>query len=182
MAYMLESPLKGATAFDRHEADAVWERLQEQALRGYRAGNTAAAYRAWAKALDVAERHFKRGDPRLAASYTNQAFSLMRQRQAFQAQKHLETAAHCWEDSWRWIPLMMPPHIDDQIQETQYNQTAQREFHAFVERGRSITETLARDGRLPTGGLEDWLEHRPKSMCDLRKLVAAVFLIVSQER
>ncbi|MGI9451184.1 MAG: hypothetical protein ACR2QH_11190 [Geminicoccaceae bacterium] len=179
---MLESTHKDAPTFDRHESDAVWERLQEQALRGYRAGNAAAAYHGWAKALDVARRHFKRGDPRLAASYTNQAFSLMRQRQAFQAQQHLETAALCWEDSWRWIPLMMPPHIDDQIQETQYNQTTQKEFHAFIERGRSITETMARDGCLPAGGLEDWLQHKPTSMCDLRKLVAAVFLIVSHER
>ncbi|MGI9492638.1 MAG: hypothetical protein ACR2QF_09595 [Geminicoccaceae bacterium] len=182
MAYMLDSTTKDAPAFDRHEANAIWERLQEQALRGYRARNTAAAHHGWAKALDVAKRHFSRGDPRLATSYTNMAFSLLREQQIYQAQRHFETAVLCWEDSWRWIPLMVPPHIDDQIQETQYNEATQKEFYAFIERGRSITKTLARAQRLPIGGLEDWLEQKPKSMCDLRKLTAAVFLIVSQER
>lgn len=181
LAYMLESTLKDTPAFDRHESDAIWERLQEQALRSYRAGNIIVAKNGWAKAFDTAKRHFRRGDPRLATSYTNQAFSLIRQQQIYQAQRHLEQAMYGWEDSWRWVPLMLPPRIGDKIQETQYNEATQREFYAFIKRGRSITETLSRERRLPTGGLEDWTEHKPKSMCDLRKLISSVFLIVSQK-
>ena len=179
MAYMLECARQHAPASDRHQSDAVWERLQEQALRAYRAGNTMAARNGWLKAFEIAKRHFERGDPRLATSYTNQAFSLIRQNQTFQAQQHIDLALQAWEDSWRWIPLMAPPRLDQSIQETYYNDATQREFYAFVKRGQSITDTLALHRILPTGGLEEWLEHKPKSMCDLRKLISAVFLIVS---
>jgi len=181
LPYVLESTLQDAPAFDRHESDAIWERLQEQALRSYRAGDIIAAKKSWDKAFDVAKRHFRRGDPRLATSYTNRAFSLIRQQQTYQAQRHLELAMQGWDDGWCWVPLMVPPRTGSQIQKTHYNETTQKEFYAFIKRGRSITQSLARERRLPTGGIENWLEHKPKSMCDVRKLISSVFLIVSKK-
>lgn len=179
--YTLESPPRDARTFDRHESDAVWERMQEQALRAFRNGKTAAAMSGWAKALDLANCHFQRGDPRLAASLTNQAFSLLRRQQIYQAQRLFDQATRCWEESWRWVPLMVPQRIAGETDDCRYHETAEKEFYGLIKYGQSITETLAREQCLPTGGLEHWIEHKPKSMCDLRKLISAVFLIASQK-
>ena len=54
-------------------ADLAWERAQEQAAIAYRAGDPITPTRLWATALDIARKHFQRGDPRLASSLTNNA-------------------------------------------------------------------------------------------------------------
>ena len=166
-------------SFDKKEADAVWERMQEQALRAFRAGRAAEAKAGWARALEIAKQHFEWGDPRLATSYTNQAFSLIGEQRLHQAEPLFQTAIRCWDDSWRWVPLMTPPGTRGQTDEISYDKAAQKEFYDFIKRGQSITETLQHDRRPPMGGLEDWNQHRPKTMCDVRKLIASVFLIVS---
>lgn len=168
-------------AFDQNEADTAWEHTEEQALRAFRAGETVLAKNGWARALDIATRHFKRGDPRIAASYTNQAFSLLRQQQSHQAKQLFDNAVRCWEDSWRWVPLMVPPRIGDRIEEAQYSAAVQKEFYALITCGQSITETLAREQHPPIGSLEDWRACKPRTMCDERKLMSAVFLIVSKK-
>ena len=87
-------------------ADLAWERFQEQAAIAFRAGDPINPPRLWAAALDIAERHFGRGDPRLASSLTNQALAIRRRRLDYQAQKLFREALDVWDDSWRWIHLM----------------------------------------------------------------------------
>ena len=87
-------------------ADLAWERFQEQAAIAFRAGDPINPPRLWAAALDIAERHFGRGDPRLASSLTNQALAMRRRRVDYQAQKLFREALDVWDDSWRWIHLM----------------------------------------------------------------------------
>ncbi len=181
MTCLIETARNDLLAFDQSQADATWEWTQEQALRAFRARGVGAAKSSWARALKIAKDHFERGDPRIAASCTNQAFALIRQKQIHQGTRLLDEALRCWEDSWCWVPLMVPPRLGDQIEDSHYNEATRKKFYAFIKHGRSITETLARDHRLPTGGLEDWLEHKPKTMSDVRKLVASVFLIASEK-
>jgi hypothetical protein len=166
-------------AFDQNTIDATWERLQEQALQAFQHGNPAKAQLCWARALDIAERHFGQGDPRLAASRSNQAFSLRRQQQIHGANTLFEQAQLAWEDSWRWIPLMMPAGQAGREDAAQYDEMAQRKFYDIIKRGQSITETLRWDERLPTGSQEAWLAIKPAAMTDVRKLMAAVWLMVS---
>lgn len=176
---------KAATAErTKHDAnqgnvDATWERVQERALKAFRGGDQAAAINGWTKAFDIAKQRFTRGDPRLAASYTNQAFALIRQNQLHRATLLLADAVRCWEDSWRWVPLMQPLPADGQREENRFDEATQQEFYDFIKKGQAITETLAAERKLPLGGLEDWERHQPPTMCDVRKLVAAVFLMAS---
>ncbi len=172
-----------AATFDA--ADLAWERCQEQAAIAFRAGHAVAASRLWAEALTIAEKHFGRGDPRLATSLTNQALVMRRRRDDFQARRLFEDALIVWADSWRWILLMTPthpaavPHAAQSDQLEIYDPTARAYFNALAERGRAATERLERADRLPVEGLAEWLELKPKRLSDLRKLLAAVLLIAS---
>ena len=157
-------------------ADLVWEQGQETALRGYRAGDVRLAARHWRRALAVAQEHFAPDDPRLAASLTNYGLLLRRQGQHFQAGRHFRDALDVWDRAWRWISLMTPPGQPDVC----YDDATQAEFRALVELGRAATLMIEARGELPRGRLERWLAECPKRGGDLRKLLAAVFLIASQ--
>jgi hypothetical protein len=164
-------------------ADLAWERCQEQAALAYRGGNIIAASRLWAEALEIATRHFGRGDPRLAASLTNQALMMRRRGEILQARRLFEGAFVVWADSWRWILLMTPGHPSRPRRSAQsdqleiYDSTARAYFTALVERGRAATEQLERYDEPPREGLAEWLDLKPKRLSDLRKLLAAVLLI-----
>jgi len=164
-------------------ADFAWERCQEQAAVAYRTGDTPTASRLWAEGLEIARKHFGRGDPRLAASLTNQALVMRRRRQDYQAKRLFEDAFLVWADSWRWILLMTPGHPGSQPQAAHsdqleiYDETARAYFMALAERGRLATARLEHYDELPKDGLADWLELKPKRLSDLRKLLAAVLLI-----
>jgi hypothetical protein len=89
-------------------ADLAWERCQEQAAIAFRAGDPITTTRLWTAGLEIAEKYFRRGDPRLASSLTNQALVMRRRRQDYQAKKLFRDALDVWDDSWRWIHLMTP--------------------------------------------------------------------------
>jgi hypothetical protein len=173
----------GTAAASFAAADFAWERCQEQAALAFRTGDTVSARRLWAEALTIAIKHFGRGDPRLAASLTNQALVMRRRRQDYQAKRLFEDAFAVWADSWRWILLMTPGHpgaLPRSAQSDQleiYDPTARAYFTALAERGRAATERLERYDELPKEGLAEWLELKPKRLSDLRKLLAAVLLI-----
>ena len=176
-----DHPATAAASFAA--ADLAWERCQEQAALAYRGGDAVAASRLWAEALDIATKHFDRGDPRLAASLTNQALVMRRRRQDFQAKRLFEDAFLVWADCWRWILLMTPghpadlPHAAHSDQLEIYDATARAYFTALAARGRAATARLERYDELPQEGLAEWLELKPKRLSDLRKLLAAVLLI-----
>jgi hypothetical protein len=161
----------------------AWERCAERAALAYRTGDPSVSSRLWAEALEIADQHFARGDPRLATSLTNQALVMRRRRQDYQAQQLFERALAVWDDCWRWVYLMTPGHpwIDQkQVQSDQlavYDESARTYFSALTERGRKATATLERYDELPEGGLDEWLEIKPRRPSDLRKLLAAVLLI-----
>lgn len=167
---------------DRGRVDATWERTQEQAMQAFYAGDAGKARMGWAKALEIAERHFERGDPRLAASLTNHAFALLRRSQIHQANSYFQRALGAWEDSWRWVPCMTPSAGPGETDVKPYDRETQDIFYALIRRGRTITETLATEHRLSPAEGDDWATVKPKGMTDVRRLFSAVFLIPTARR
>lgn len=178
MTLVINTVQKSMSAFDQNRADAVWERTQEQALRIFQTRGIGRARPIWTKATQIAKSQFEWGDPRIAASCANQAFSMIRQKDMHQGQLLFDESLRCWKDSWRWVSLMEPPHLGGQFEKSQFTGKARQSFYALIQRGQAMTEALARN-QLATGGFEDWQEHKPKTMCDVRRLVAAIFLIAS---
>ncbi len=160
---------------DRNLIDVTWERAQEQAMHAFKRGDAAAARAGWSKALDIAERHFERGDPRLAASLSNHGFALMRQNSHQQATLCFQRAITAWEESWRWVPWMAPSSAEGEA--APYDRATQDAFYALIEQGKAVTETLCRERRLPEAVGDDWAAVKPKGMTDIRRLFAAVFLL-----
>jgi hypothetical protein len=160
-------------------ADLVWERLQEQAALAYRAGDALSAARAWEQTLAIAREHFGRGDPRLAASLTNQALVMRRRRQEWQAKQMFEEAFTVWAESWRWIHLMTPSRRATPQRERLevYEPAARACFTALADRGCAATAWLERHDELLDDGLADWFAIKPRRFSDLRRLLAAVLLI-----
>ncbi|MDH3658713.1 MAG: tetratricopeptide repeat protein [Alphaproteobacteria bacterium] len=177
MATTIDAVHHRALAADRNRVDLAWEHAQEQAMHAFRNGNATAAMTNWAKALEIAERHFERGDPRLAASLSNQAFALLRQDQIHQANLCFQRAVDAWEDSWRWIPLMTPSAGQDEVEPKPYDQGTQAAFYDLIRQGKAVTKTLWQENRLPETVGDDWLAVKPKGMNDIRRLFSAVFLL-----
>lgn len=167
-------------------ADLAWERAQEQAAIAWRAGDPITPTRLWAAALDIAEKRFGRGDPRLASSLTNNALVMRRRRQDYQAKRMFQDALEAWDDSWRWIHLMTPDRAPDGARRSDhldiYGRDARAWFNALARQGRAATMALERHDRLPASGLDEWFEIKPKRMSDLRKLLGAVLLIAPRPR
>lgn len=157
--------------------DLAWERCQEQAIQAFRAGDAVSARTNWAKGLEIAERHFERGDPRIAASLSNHAFALVRREQIHQANTCFSQAMIAWEDSWRWIPWMTPSTEPGESEAAPYDQTTQESFYALIRRGQGITEMLWRENQLSKEEGDDWSKVKPKTMNDIRRLFSAVFLM-----
>ena len=177
MATRLDAVQCRPITVEQNRVDITWERVQEQAMQAYKARNAAGARASWAKALDIAERHFERGDPRLAASLSNHGFALMRQGLVHQANVYLRRSITAWEESWCWVPWMTPSTAPSDDEPTPYDQTTQDAFYALVNQGKSITETLLRERRLPEMASDDWNMVKPKRMNDVRRLFSAVFLM-----
>lgn len=166
-------------------ADLAWERCMEQAIEAFRTRRVGQTQDLLARGLEIAEQHFDRGDPRLAASLTNQAFVMRQRGQVFQAKRRFKEALQAWDETWRWILLMTPsgaprPECADYHHPGLYDQDTRTYFTALVAYGRATTAQLERYDLLPSDGLEQWFEMKPRGLTDLRKLLAAVFLIVSR--
>ena len=176
----------GAARAVASAADLAWERYQEQAAIAYRAGDPITPSRLWAAALEIAEKHFGRGDPRLATSLTNHALVMRRRRHDYQAQKLFRGALDVWDDSWRWIHLMTPDRTRSETRRTDYldiyEPDARAWFNALARQGRAATMALERYDEPLANGLDEWFAIKPNRMGDLRRLLGAVLLIAPKPR
>jgi hypothetical protein len=167
-------------------ADLAWERSQEQAAIAFRAGDPINPPRLWATALDIAEKQFGRGDPRLASSLTNQALAMRRRREDYQAQKLFREALDVWDDSWRWIHLMTSGRPGNRARRSDhldvYGRDARAWFNALARQGRAATVALERHDEPLARGLDEWFALKPSRMGDLRRLLGAVLLIAPKPR
>lgn len=169
-------PRRRAPAERFDAVDLAWEQEQESAARAFLAGAGGTAARHWLRALAIAHEQFDGFDPRLATSLTNCGLVRRRAGDRYQSDRHFREALLVWDGGWRWIALMSPPGCPDRC----YDEAAQAQFKALLEQGRAITAAIERYDRLPAWGLGRWLVERPSRPCDLRKLLAAVFLIASR--
>lgn len=155
------------------ECDLVWEQCQEQAALAARDGDRSMPPRLWARALEIAEHWFERGDPRLATSLTNRALVLRRRGQVPQAEQMFAHALKVWDEGWRWIGGLAAPSGG------RYDHEARAAFAALIRQGRAATAALEHYDPLSGDRLALWFELRPRRLCDLRKLLGAVLLIAS---
>lgn len=159
-------------------SDTLWELYQEQAATAFRAGESIAPAQHWERALELAERSFPRGDPRLATSLANQAFVLRRRCQMYPAMHLLYRAVEVWDDCWRWLEVMAPPEPAEQACLRLEGETPQAALTKLAARGRAATMAMLRHQTPDEDPFPLWLELRPEEYDDLRKLLAAVLLIV----
>lgn len=162
---------------EQRQAEMAWERAQEQGMQAFRAGRSSEAFAHWAKGLEIAERHFERGDPRLAASFTNRGYALLRQDHIHQANTYFESAMAAWDDSWRWVPWMTPSPEPGGNRPEPYDHVTQQAFYGLIQRGRAVTEAIWQDHKVPEAFGDDWHTVKPKSMNDIRRLFSAVYLM-----
>ncbi len=180
---VLSSPTRASERRARADADVTWERTQEKAMLALRDGDTGEARANWAKAKGIAERNFERGDPRLATSFTSHGYVLLRQDHIHQANVHFQSAIEAWDDAWRWIPMMTSSNLAGGDGDAKpYDQAMQEAFYAMINQGKSITEAIMRDQRLPEAAGDDWFTVKPTAMNDIRRLFAAVFLMPTKPK
>lgn len=162
------------------DCDLVWEQCQEQAGLAHRDSDLLTSPRLWTRAFEIADRWFARGDPRLATSLTNQALVLRRRGRVFQAESMFGRALEVWDESWRWVSVMVPSRMPDAA--IGYDHAARATFAALIGRGRAATAALEHYDSLHENRLDLWFELRPPHLADLRKLLGAVLLIAPDSR
>lgn len=158
--------------------DLAWEQVQEGGLRAFGAGRDSLAAEHWQRGLAIAHGRFGPDDPRLATSLTNAALMLRRRGDFQQAGRHFRNAGVVWDRAIRWVRLMTPPGGTD----GGYDEAAMARFEALIAQGKAASLAIESLGTLPPWGLDGWRSVRPRRGSDLRKLLAAVFLIASRGR
>lgn len=167
------------------EADLQWERLSEAALAALAEGQVEPARELYAQALRLARTEFAPGDPRLAASLSNQAVV-----QPVSSGRIEASAAQAWASCGRWIDMMSAPRT---ARSSLFHLRMERLHRpAYEERwrvkARDMLETLRRDhGAMDSLELLDrneaaqrllqWDRERPAGMSDPRKFMAAMILL-----
>ena len=155
--------------------DLVWEQVEEAAVRAYRAGGAEAAFIHWRRGLSIARSRFDQADPRLGTSLTNYAFALRRRDETFLSRRHFMQAREVFAEDWRWIGRMQPPGPGEQG----YDRAALWSIGRLVQDLHRRVRAIDAHDEIPVGRLERWRQERPGRGSDLRKLIAASFLLVS---
>lgn len=158
--------------------DLAWEQVQEGGLRACGAGRASLAAEHWQRGLAIAHGRFDPDDPRLATSLTNAGLMLRRRGDFHQAGRHFRNAGVVWDRALRWVRLMTPPGGTD----GGYDEAAMARFEALIAQGKAASLAIESLGTLPPWGLDGWRSVQPRRGSDLRKLLAAVFLIASRGR
>lgn len=158
--------------------DLAWEQVHEGGLRAFGAGRASLAAEHWQRGLTIAQGRLGPDDPRLATSLTNVGLVLRRRGDFHQASRHFRDAGVVWDRAVRWVRLMTPPGDMD----GGYDEAAMARFEHLIGEGKAASLAIESLGALPPWGLDGWLSVRPRRGSDLRKLLAAVFLIASHGR
>ena len=132
------------------EQDAAWERLQREAKAAL-LSDLPRAKRPVSEALDLAQRHFSTGDPRLAASLASQAWLLLETNPALAGALFQEALAH-WAQAGAWLARQPPPerlakssafHFRLESKHPgAYRERRHQDMRALLAHGRALTEGL----------------------------------------
>ncbi len=175
------------------ETDLEWERLALEALADLGEGREREALDAIRKALYVARTHFTKGDPRLAASLTNQAAALAAADPPAATGVIVRAALEAWADCDRAIADMTPPR---RARSSLFHlRMEQRHRETYAKRWRDESHERLADVRAAFAGAEAmalvgpeearkrialWQRERPPTLDDSRKLLAAVILLAAR--
>jgi hypothetical protein len=176
-----------------HEVDLDWERLTLEALADLGEGREQEAFEAIRKALFVARTHFAKGDPRLAASLTNQAAALAATDPPAATGVVVKAALEAWGDCDAAVAGMTPPR---RARSSLFHlRMEQRHRETYSERWRDESRRRLADVRTDLAGAEAlvlvgreearerialWQRERPPALDDSRKLLAAVVLLAAR--
>jgi hypothetical protein len=176
------------------EADLEWERLSEEALSCLADGRADEARSNFAAALRLARDAFKSGDPRLAASLSNQAAAVARVDGHAKAAQIRAVAAQAWAGCDGWVEKMTAPrtarsslfHLRmERLHRPAYEERWRvkgRELLAGVRAEIGSADTLELVGPQEAASrLARWHRERPVTLSDPRKLMAAVILPGARE-
>jgi hypothetical protein len=167
-------------------ADLVWERLQEEAIAHYGAGNTADATRLWRRAGWVALWRFRAADPRRATTLANLALADRLAGREARARRRYARARRIWRGVGRFIATMaIAPRARSSMFHRRleakhwdtYQQNMRVRMTAFTRETAEALEALEH-GNPPHCRLQErWKGEKPPVYDDTRKILAAALLI-----
>jgi hypothetical protein len=177
------------------EADLEWERLSEEALSALAESRTDEARANIAQALRLARNEFSAGDPRTAASLSNQAAALEGVDGHAKTGQIRAQAIQAWAACDGWIEKMTAPRM---ARSSLFHLRMERLHRpAYEERWRvKGRELLAGIGdeigsgdafelvgpEVAASRLARWYRERPVTLSDPRKLLAGVILLAAREK
>lgn len=172
------------------EADLEWERLGEEALSCLAESRADEACSNFAAALRLARDAFRSGDPRLAASLSNQAAAVASVDGHAKAARIRAAATQAWAGCDGWVEKMTAPRT---ARSSLFHLRMERLHRpAYEERWRVRGRELLAGVRAEIGladafelaepqeaasRLARWHRERPVTLSDPRKLMAAVILM-----
>ena len=169
-----------------HNAELVWEQIQETAAESLIAGDLADACELWLGALEVAETQFVAGDPRLATSLANAARAHRRAGDQRAAAESYARAISGWADCDGWMTALAPErrarssmfHLRlESKHRGGYEQHSQARYRALAEETRAHLARLAAGAPPDTARLARWRNDKPAGLEDSRRLLAAALLL-----
>lgn len=170
------------------DSDLGWERLQERALDALRAGDRAAAARAWRRAWWLALLRFGRGDPRHATSVANLGLAARLAGREALARRRYARALGLWGAAPDWIERMKIArrarsslfHLRMEAKHwPSYEANMRRRAQAFAREAAACLDAAARGAPAPHRLCERWRGEKPAVFDDMRKFLAAALLIAA---
>lgn len=177
-----------AKAAGWRRADLDWERLQEDAMAAWRAGDIGTAIANWRRARSIAFWRFRRRDPRFVTSLANAAMAARLRGREAQARALYATAIRRWrrvadqvediEPSRRARSSLFHLRMEARHRDT-YVANQRTRMRAFAADAGQALEALCAN-RVPECRLyERWRGEKPPIFDDMRKFLSAALLIAA---
>ncbi len=191
---MSDEPISAAEGIDVaaleragwHNAELVWEQIQETAAASVLAGDLADASELWLGALEVAETQFAAEDPRLGTSLANAARAHRIAGDDALADTLYERAAVAWGACDEWVAALAPErrarsslfHLRlESKHRGRYARHSLARYRALVEETRTHLAAIVAGATPDTERLARWQRQKPAGLEDARRLLAAALLL-----
>lgn len=170
-------------------AELIWEEIQEAAAECALGGDWTEAAELWQGALEVAREYLASDDARLATSLVNVAVSRRQAGDETGAAGLLDEALTVWQAAGPWLAALQPEtrarsstfHLRLARRHAEvYAQHARAAWQAWADAGLARI-TAHRAGAVWQVTLADWQAARSAGYNDKRKLLSAVYLMITAE-
>lgn len=178
---------RAALAAGWHRTEIEWERMEEEALGAWAAGEYTVAAALWRRGWVVARRRFAAGDPRRATALANAGLADLVDGRRHRAGRRVAGARRLWAAVPGWIARAEVQPIARSSLFHLRMETRHRETFAANAREQLVghaVEAAERLDRLAAGALPDtrperWRRDRPRTFDNRRRLMAAVLLLAA---